>query len=171
MFLFFEVEENANRCYACPSYADCSLGYQIFPKMGYYVITTKSIVQINYSKLNKIMENSSVSERNMILTFSRYLFIMCERVGFKKTGCRLIFMFYGLTKRFLDKTWAWLKKIELLLATNLWLMKVKSTNAKMDIRDCCVLVVIGKTIITKPALLFVGNVPIITLLSLSFGKF
>ena len=59
--------------------------------MGYYMMTTRTIIPINVSKLNQTIGNASKFEQDLIFTYARYLFIKCERVEFKKTGCRLKF--------------------------------------------------------------------------------
>lgn len=62
------------------------------------MMTTRTIIPINNSKLNEIIGNASKFEHDLIFTFARYLFIKCERIEFKKTGCRLKFNRFKIPK-------------------------------------------------------------------------
>ena len=163
------VQANASRCFICPSYANCDIGSQIFPKFGFYVVTTKTkIPGFDKSRLDKISENMTKFEGNLVYLYANYLFIKCERVEFKKTGCRLFFWFFFFFLIFqklnLDKIWAKYKKITLTtnsLDIKVCQMKMRSTNVMMVIRGYYVLLVIERMVTIRQASLFVKNVLII----------
>ena len=89
------MDYNAAKCFPCPNYALCDKGFQLFPRIGYYLITT-NIDDINsgfnYSRLNDYQTkyNLNDNENKNLYIFSHYIFMKCERISFKKTACKSI---------------------------------------------------------------------------------
>ena len=86
------MQNNAATCFPCPTYANCSYGNQLFPLIGFYVVTNKTDDNLfDFSKIQSDLKgkyNLTTHELQILKIYSHYIFIKCERIGFKMTPCK-----------------------------------------------------------------------------------